>query len=236
MNPFRLAGITLVMTSLGFIAVFGYLASHFGYPEVLEGKAADVLPAFVAGGGKMRAVWAVYAILPAGIALAALLAFPLFRRAGEGLARLGRFAAITAAVAMTVGLARWPTLNYVLGRRFLAAGPVEQEHIASIFDAGNLYLGNVIGEFIGEVGLSSWFLTLSLAIVRGVGLWRWTGYLGLFTAVSMTVGAFRNLTSLVAPIAALNNNLLPIFLIALGTALIVPIGQPRSDARLAPTS
>lgn len=97
MNPFRLAGIALIATSLGFVAVFGYLASHFGYPEVLEGKAADVLPAFVAGGGTMRAVWVVYAILPAGIALSAILAFPLFRRAGERLARLGRsFSSVSA--------------------------------------------------------------------------------------------------------------------------------------------
>jgi hypothetical protein len=154
MNPVRLAGITLVTTSLGFVAVFGYLASHFGYPKVLQGTAAEVLPAFVAGGGKMRAVWAVYAILPAGIALSAILAFPTFRRAGERMARLGRFAAITAAVAMTVGLVRWPTVNYALGRRFVAAGPEEQEHIASIFDAGNLYLGKVTGEFIDEVTLS----------------------------------------------------------------------------------
>jgi hypothetical protein len=131
---------------------------------------------------------------------------------------------------MTIGLARWPTLNYVLGRRYLAAPPAEQEQIASTFDAGNLYLGNVIGEFIGEVGLSLWFLTLSLAIVRGVGLWRWTGYVGLFTAASMTVGAFRNLTSLVAPIAALNNNLLPIFLIGLGAALIASSRRPLSSA------
>jgi hypothetical protein len=123
MNPFRLAGIALIATSLGFVAVFGYLASHFGYPDVLEGKAADVLPAFVAGGGTMRAVWVVYAILPAGIALSAILA-----------------------------------------------------------------------------------------------------------AASMTVGAFRNLTSLVAPIAALNNNLLPVFLIGLGAALIASSRQPLSSA------
>ena len=31
----------------GFIAVFSYLAARFKYPEVLDGQAADVLPALV---------------------------------------------------------------------------------------------------------------------------------------------------------------------------------------------
>ena len=230
MKTFRLAGITLISTSVGFIAVFSYLAAHFGYPEVLRGTAANVLPALVAGGPTMRAVWAIYAVLPAGVVMAAILAFPLFRRAGERMARLGLVGAVTAAVAMTAGLVRWPTLNYVLGQRFIDAGASERERIAAIFDAGNLYLGTIAGEFIGELGLSLWFFTLSLAILRGVGAWRWTGYAGLFTAASMAVGAFRNLTSWVEPIAALNNSLLGIWLILLGAALVaIGIVRPLSS-------
>jgi hypothetical protein len=121
---------------------------------------------------------------------------------------------------MTAGLVRWPTLNYFLGQRFGDAGASERDRIAAIFDAGNLYLGTITGEFIGELGLSLWFFTLSLAILRGVKVWRWTGYAGLFTAVSMMIGAFRNLASWVEPIAALNNTLLGIWLIALGAALV----------------
>src|SRR5687768_11001103 len=101
MKTLRLAGITLISTSVGFMAVFTYLAAHFGYPEVLRGTAANVLPALVAGGPRMRGVWAIYAVLPAGVAVAAILTFPLFRRAGEKMARLGLVGAITAAVAMT---------------------------------------------------------------------------------------------------------------------------------------
>ena len=220
MKAFRLAGITLISISVGFIAVFSYLAAHFGYPEVLQGTAANVLPALVAGGPTMRAVWAIYAVLPAGVAVAAILAFPVFRRAGERMACFGLFAAITAAGAMIAGLVRWPTLNYVLGQRFIDAGASERQRIAGIFDAANLYLGTVTGEFIGELALSLWFFTLSLAILRGVGAWRWTGYAGLFTAASMSVGAFRNLTSWVDPVAAMNNSLLGIWLIALGAALV----------------
>lgn len=224
MKRHRIAGLVLVGTSSGFIAVFSYLAARFGYPEVLDGTAAEVLPALLAGGAAMRAVWAIYAALPLGIAVAAALAYPFFRPADERVARIGRGAAFATAVAMTIGLARWSTIHTVLAERFVIANAAEREQIAALFDSLNLYLGNVIGEFIGELSISLWFGTISIAILRARALPRWLGYVGGFTAVSMTIGAFRNLTTLVAPVAALNNNLLPLWLIALGVALY------RSDA------
>jgi hypothetical protein len=123
----------------------------------------------------MRAVWTVYALLPVGIAVSGILVFPLLRQGGETRARFGMIAAIAAAVAMTAGLMRWPTLNYTLAQRFIAADSAERKALATLFDAGNLLLGTVTGEFIGEISLSLWFLTLSVAIVRGVGTWQWPG-------------------------------------------------------------
>ena len=60
----RLAGATYVAASVGFLIVFSWLASHFGYPDVLDLPAADVLPRLLSLGGAGRAVWAVYAVLP----------------------------------------------------------------------------------------------------------------------------------------------------------------------------
>ena len=48
---------------------------------------------------------------------------------------------------------------------------------------------------------------------------RWIGWLGVVTAASGLLGMFRNVTGAVAPIAALNNYLLPVFMIVLGVAL-----------------
>jgi hypothetical protein len=224
MKHHQASGLVLIGSSLGFVAVFSYLAASFGYPDVLDGSAAEVLPAFVAGGAKLRWTWAVYAALPAGLALSALLAAPLLQEGGETKARIGRAAALLAALAMTAGLIRWPTLHHALGIRFMKAGVEERQLLATLFDASNLYLGNVTGEFIGEIALSVWFLTTSLAVLRGIGLRRWLGYLGLVTAVSMTIGAFRNVTSLVDPIAAFNNSLLPLWLVIWGTALLLRRG------------
>jgi hypothetical protein len=66
--------------------------------------------------------------------------------------------------------------------------------------------------------------------LRGIGVARWVGYAGLATATSMTIGAFRNVSSVVAPVAALNNNLLPLWLIVLGAALAWP-GVTGEDDR-----
>jgi hypothetical protein len=134
----------------------------------------------------MRAVWVVYAILLAGIALSAILAFPLFRRADERLARLGRFAAITAAVAMTIGLVH---------RR---------------------------GEFVAVVS------DLEPRHRSRCRLWRLTSYWGLFTAASMTVGAFRNLL-LGGSHCCPEQQPLADLLIGLGAALIASSRRPLSS-------
>ena len=217
----RVGGAVLVGTSLGFIAVFSYLAASFGYPEVLDGEAATVLPALLAGGSAMRAAWAFYAALPVGIGVAATQLFPLLRGAGEQRARIGLVAAWVATLAMITGLARWPTLHHGLAVRFATAGSEERRQISALFDGANLYLGNVTGEFIGEIALCVWFTTLGLASLRGVGAHRSVGYLGLATAFSMTIGAFRNVTGAVAVVAEVNNTLLPLWLIAFGVALWV---------------
>lgn len=231
MKSLRLAGITLIATSLGFVVIFAYLASHFGYPEVLQGSAAEVLPRFVAGGSKLRAVWIAYALLPAGIAIAARWIRPLLFAAGERVARWGTLAGSLSAVSMTLGLARWPTLNHALGERYLTAPEAEQARLAAWFDTGNLVLGNLIGELCGELFLSAWFLALGLALVRGSRAWRLTGYLALFTALSMVIGALRNLTTAVALVAAFDNTLLPVFLITLGCVLLLsPAGTSKSAA------
>jgi uncharacterized membrane protein HdeD (DUF308 family) len=46
------------------------------------------------------------------------------------------------------------------------------------------------------------------------------GYLGVFTAVAGMIGMFRNVTGVVAPIAAVNNYLLPIWMIVFGVTLV----------------
>ncbi|MGZ8435373.1 MAG: hypothetical protein ACXW6T_13695, partial [Candidatus Binatia bacterium] len=40
------------------------VTANFAYPDILDGSAAEVLPRLRSGGSVMRAVWALYALLP----------------------------------------------------------------------------------------------------------------------------------------------------------------------------
>src|SRR4051794_36202410 len=46
----RLGGFSLILGALAFMGVFSYLAARFNYPQVLDGRASEVLPALLATG------------------------------------------------------------------------------------------------------------------------------------------------------------------------------------------
>jgi drug/metabolite transporter (DMT)-like permease len=120
---------------------------------------------------------------------------------------------------MMLGLMRWPSIHWHLALAFERAAPPEQAVLASVFDGLNTYLGNYIGEFLGEASFSAFFLLTSIVWLQSPRLARWIGWLGLVTAASGLLGMFRNVIGALAPIAAVNNYLLPIFMIILGVAL-----------------
>jgi len=49
---------------------------------------------------------------------------------------------------------------------------------------------------------------------------KWLGWAGIAFALLFTIGAFRNVTSVVQVIADTNNALLPLWMVILGAALI----------------
>lgn len=55
----RVAGALYLSASAGFLLMFAWLAQHFGYPDVLERHASEVLPHLLSLGTDGRAVWAV---------------------------------------------------------------------------------------------------------------------------------------------------------------------------------
>lgn len=207
----RLAGALLALGAIGFVIVFSILAAAFGYPEVLARPAAEVLPALIAGGTRLRLVWTVYALLPATVVATALLvrrALPFRRRANLAVTGSG----VLAGVAMTVGLTRWPTLQWSLGERWVATtDSAVHARLAASFSTFNHILGNVVGEFLGEVALAAWLLGVGLAARRSV-LGRAT--LGL--AGLMCVGALRNVAPATQWATDLTNVLLPLVMLGWG--------------------
>jgi hypothetical protein len=214
----RLGGASLVAATILFTLVFSYLAAAFDYPDVLDRPAEDVLPALLALGPTGRAVWLVYGLIP-------LLLLPAGRGVREAARsrapRIGRAAvwlAALAAVAMMAGLLRWPTLQWTLAQQWTSASPATRDLLAQRFTSANVYLGNVIGEFAGELFLNGFFLAASL-VLGARPRRRWLACAGIAASALGWLAMLRNLTSLVAPLAALNNLVLPVWMLVLGLAL-----------------
>ncbi|HEV7238276.1 MAG TPA: DUF4386 family protein [Thermoanaerobaculia bacterium] len=216
----RAGGISLIVAAIAFLGVFSYLAARFNYPDVLDGRAADVLPALLATGDAGRAVWAIYALLPLFWIPAAVGAFHALRARSEGAMRSAMLFAVVSSIAMILGLMRWPSFHWELARTW-AAEPSSRPALEAVFNATNSYLGNYIGEFLGELCISVFFLLSSLAMLeRDSGFPRWVGWLGVVTGIAGLIGMFRNVTVAVAAIAELNNYLLPLWMIVFGFSLL----------------
>jgi hypothetical protein len=221
-------GLGLVAGALGFLGVFAYLAARFNYPEVLDGSAADVLPALLATGNAGRAAWAFYAVLPLVWLPAGVGAFEALRSRAAGPMRVAMLFAVVAAVSMMLGLMRWPSVHWELARAWASAGASERVVLAATFDGLNRYLGNFLGEFLGELSISVYF------VLSGVGLWRhpnaprFLGWWGVATGILGLVGMWRNVTPAVALVAEVNNYLLPLWMLGFGGWLVY-VGRARKS-------
>jgi hypothetical protein len=204
--------------ALAFLGVFSYLAVSFNYPDVLDGHAATVLPGLLATGRQGRFVWAVYALLPLIWLPAGVAAYEALAPVRRGTMRLALLFATVSAITLMLGLMRWPSIHWELALAFERAAPAEQAVIASVFDGLNTYLGNYVGEFLGELCFNAFFLLTSIVWLASPRS-RWIGWAGVGTAALGFIGMFRNATDVVAPVAEVNNYLLPAFMIILGISL-----------------
>jgi len=213
----RIGGLALIGGALAFMAVFAFLAARFDYPAVLDGAAETVLPQLIATGASGRAAWALYAFLPLIWLPAGVGAYLALRRSHPGAMLLALHCATLAAISMMLGLMRWPSIHWRLAELYVTASPDQKPVLGSIFDGLNVYLGNYVGEFLGELCFSTFLLLSSWALWRSRTAPQWIAIVGLLSGASGLVGMFRNLTSAVAPVAAANNYLLPLGMILLGT-------------------
>lgn len=216
----KLGGLFSLLGGILFIGVFTYLAINFNYPDILDGDAYLVFPKIVAGGSEMRAIWAIYALLPLILIPAGLGTYSYLRDKNNSLAVAGLVFASFAAFANMLGLMRWPSIHWILAQSFTTSTVEQKATINTIFQGLNVYLGNYIGEFLGELTMNMWFLTIGLILIKVSGKLKYFGYLAVITAALGLIGGFRNITSSVSMVAEVNNYLLPIFLIMLGVLLL----------------
>ncbi|HTG35478.1 MAG TPA: DUF4386 family protein [Thermoanaerobaculia bacterium] len=227
-------GMALIGGALAFLGVFSYLAARFQYPEVLDGKAQDVLPALLATGATGRAAWALYGVLPLVFIPAGVSAFEALRERAAGPMRVGALFAFLAAVCMVLGLMRWPSVHWELASAWGAAGGGERLVLAAVFDGLNRYLGNFVGEFMGELGFSVFFVLSGIGLLRHRRAPGWLGGWGIATGVLGLIGMWRNVTPAVSVVAEANNYLLPAWMIGFGVWLVLASrGAERGDVSLA---
>ena len=212
-------GLSFIVGALAFVLVFSYLAAKFDYPNILDGSAAEVLPRLSAGGSTMRAVWAIYAFLPLLLlpgAVGAYLACPSSR----GRMTLALVVASIGSLAMCLGLMRWPSIHWALASAYAQSGAEAKSSLDAVFAGLNLYLGNYIGEFLGEVCLAAFFLLAGTSMRDEARFPVWLSWCGVVFAVLFFVGAFRNAVPAVQAVADLNNALLPLWMLVLGVSLV----------------
>lgn len=219
-SPIVIAGgVCFIAGALAFVGVFSYLAARFDYPAVLDGAADEVLPRLRAGGPTMRAVWALYSLLPLSLVPAATGVW-FACAASPGRMTVALLAATLGALAMCLGLMRWPSIHWALAGVYAQADASSRVSLAAVFSGLNAYLGNYIGEFLGELCLAVFFLLAGLSMLDEPRYPAWLGWCGTAFALLFTIGAFRNVTPRVQRIADINNALLPLWMIVLGAALI----------------
>lgn len=202
------------------MAVFSYLAATFNYPDVLDGRAGDVLPRLLELGATGRAVWVLYAFLPFLLIPAGIGARAALGNDAPNAMRAAMVLVTITAVSMFLGLARWPSVHWELAKAYVTSTPEARVAIDAIFLGLNVYLGNYIGEFLGELALNGFFVLVGFASLRSAQIGRWFGYCGIAVGVLGWVAAFRNATSAVAFVAEVNNYVLPLWLIVLGVVLL----------------
>jgi hypothetical protein len=216
-----IGGASLLTATLLFSAVFVHLAHGFGYPGVLDQPAAQVLPRLLALGPSGRAVWLLYGLIPLLLVPTALGVHAAARQAAPLAARAALVAAVLSALAMMAGLLRWPSLHWQLASAYAAASPAAREAIGAVFDASNSYLGNFIGEFLGELFLNAFFVCAAIALTRAAsGPGRWLLLLGASASLLGGLAMLRNAVAWAGPFAALNNAVLPIWMLVLGVVLL----------------
>jgi hypothetical protein len=124
-------------------------------------------------------------------------------------------------------------VHWELARAWGSAGEGERVVLTGMFDGLNRYLGNYLGEFLGEMSFSIWFVLTGVALLRHAGAPRWLGWWGIATGVLGLIGMWRNVTPAVDAVAAIDNYLLPAWMIGFGAWLVltsVRMGGVREEA------
>ena len=78
--------------------------------------------------------------------------------------RIGLLLQVIAALCTMLGLARWSTAQWSLATSWPLADAAQRVCLAVMFDVLNVFLGNGIGEFVGELTLYGSFRSFAISL------------------------------------------------------------------------
>ena len=160
----RTAAFSLIASgTLALVASVG-LSVQFGWPDILDAPAAEVLPAFAEIAGTVQTLFLLQmagslVLIPGVIALHLLLA----RSRGTDAALLTVTAfGVLAPVIQSLGWIRWPLVVPGLAERYLdpSASAATTEATAATYELINAYAGGALGENLGWLLQGVWAVGL----------------------------------------------------------------------------
>ena len=166
----RTAAFSLIASgTLALVASVG-LGVRFGWPDILDAPAAEVLPAFAEIAGTVQSLFLLQmagslVLIPGVIALHLLLA----RSRGTDAALLTVTAfGVLAPVIQSLGWIRWPLVVPGLAERYLdpSASAGTTEATAATYELINAYAGGALGENLGWLLQGVWAVGLAILAWR----------------------------------------------------------------------
>ena len=131
--------------------------------------------------------------------------------------RIGLLLQVIAALCTMLGLAHGSTAQWSLATSWQLADAAQRVCLAVMFDVLNVFLGNGIREFVGELTLCGSFLAFAISLHDNGA--KKVAASGAVPAVTGWIGMFRNITPSVQLAADVTSVLPPLLLIDLGIAL-----------------
>ena len=221
---------TLLIGSALLAAVGGtWLASSFGWPDVLDAGGAEALPQFAAAEGAVRS--AFYLMLVSSLLLipAAIYLEQLFGGPARPAVRVVTAFGVIGGFAQILGWVRWPITVPHLSDAYATADTAGRDAVAASYDVLNRYAGGALGEHLGWLFQGLWAIGLAILLIRFTRLPRWFSGLGLVLAViwwpMLTASGLSEIEWL-ASVGSMVSVVWYLWLAALGVILILrPVRQ-----------
>ena len=143
----KITGVGAIALAVVFNLPYGYLAQHFGYPDILRRPAGEVLAAFAAGGDGLIWAWYVFglsalAFVPLAIALSLT---PERLKSSPAVAVGAALSGALAGLVQGMGLLRWVFVVPVLAQHPESAAAQGQFDLRMPMPAWRS--GNIWGRF-----------------------------------------------------------------------------------------